>query len=431
MKKVLIIAYYWPPTGGAGVQRWLKFVKYLPEFGWEPIVYTPSNPESPAIDEGLLKDIREGTRVIRRPIWEPYQLYRIFTRKGEDEKVSSGFASEVESNKTREYIANFIRSNFFIPDARRFWIRPSIRHLSKYLKENPVDAIVSTGPPHSMHLIALGLKKRLGVKWVADFRDPWTNIDYIDELKLTGIARRKHQRLEKKVLQNADQRIIVGKVWGKELEALGDREVNVITNGYDSDDLEGQEVPLDKHFSIAHIGILNKHRNPLALWKALEELCEESEEFREDLRIVLIGKADLEVTKAIEKHGLEKQLEKPGYLAHEEAIRYQQKSQVLLLAINNSPNAKGILTGKVFEYMASRRPMIVIGPTDGEIARVMSETGAGLVSDFDDSVLLKEHVRSYYKEYKNDRLEANSQDVEKYSRRELTRSLSKVLNRTQ
>lgn len=428
MKKVLIIAYYWPPGGGGGVQRWLKFVKYLPEFGWEPIVYTPENAEYPVFDEDLCKDIREGTLIIKRKIWEPFQLYRLFTRRKKDEKISTAFTSEVESNQGRENIANFIRSNFFIPDARRFWIKPSIKYLSHYLREHPVDVIVTTGPPHSMHLIGMGLQKLLGIKWVADFRDPWTNIDYFSELKLSSLARRRHHQLEKKVVKQADKLVIVGEIWKNEMMDIGASDVAVITNGFDPDDTQAKTTALDEKFSLAHIGVLMKHRNPETLWKALSELVQTSDEFRQDLNLVLIGSVDVEVMNSLKKHGLGEFTQKTGYLSHAEAVRYQKKSQVLLLPINNTPNARGMLTGKIFEYMASGRPILVIGPTDGEVARVVGETQSGLVSDFDDLETLKSHIMSYYKLYKKGRLKADTKNIEKYTRRELSRRLGEVLN---
>ena len=191
MNRVLIISYYWPPSGGAGVQRWLKFSKYLRDFGWEPVIYTPENPESPDVDKSLLKDIPPGIEVIKKQIWEPYDAYKRFIGQKKDEKIQAGFLSEKKRNPLFENISVWIRGNFFIPDARRFWIKPSIRFLIKYLAAHPVNAIVSTGPPHSMHLIALGLKKKLNIPWLADFRDPWTTIDFYHQLHLTRQADKK------------------------------------------------------------------------------------------------------------------------------------------------------------------------------------------------------------------------------------------------
>ena len=208
-KKVLIVTYYWPPSGGAGVQRWLKFVKYLRDFGWEPIVYTPENPEYPSEDYSLYKDIPEGVEVIKTPIWEPYNIYRnLFGKKGQ--KINAGFISETKKSGWKERLSIWIRGNFLIPDPRLFWVKPSIKYLKEYLEHNPVEAIVTTGPPHSMHMIGLGLKKlHPDVPWIADFRDPWTNIDFYKELNLTYLADKRHHQLEKQVIQSADCVVVV------------------------------------------------------------------------------------------------------------------------------------------------------------------------------------------------------------------------------
>ena len=264
MPKVLIITYYWPPSGGGGVQRWLKFVKYLPEFGWQPVVYTPENPESPAEDHSLLNDIPEQAVIVKKTIWEPYRVYKKFTGKGSDAKINTGFLTEEKSNSLLEKISVFIRGNLFIPDARKFWINPSIRFLKKYLKDHPVDVIISTGPPHSMHLIALGLKKYFPIPWIADFRDPWTHIDFYDQLMLTRSSDRKHKKLEKTVLSKAEKVIAVGKQLGEELVSLGATDLTVLRNGHDIEEHENSV--MDKKFSILHAGSMNNDRNHPVFW---------------------------------------------------------------------------------------------------------------------------------------------------------------------
>jgi len=218
-KKALIITYYWPPGGGAGVQRWLKFVKYLREFGWEPVIYTPENGEMPVIDSSLEKDVPDGVTVIRRPIWEPYSLYKKFVGAGKDEKINTGFLTEKKRPGLAEKLSVWMRGNLFIPDARKYWIKPSVKFLRSYLKKNPVDVIISTGPPHSMHMIALPLSRELNVPWVADFRDPWTNIDYYKDLKLTKSADRKHHQMEKEVVTGATGIVVVGQRMKEEFES--------------------------------------------------------------------------------------------------------------------------------------------------------------------------------------------------------------------
>ncbi len=439
MKSVLIITYYWPPNGNAGVHRWLKFVKYLREFGWEPVIYTPENAEISVSDNTLFKDIPDNLTVIKHPVWEPYDLYKRFIGKKKKEKINIGFLSESKKPKLTEKIAVWIRGNFFIPDARCFWIKPSVKFLSKYLAEHPVDAIVSTGPPHSMHLIAYYLIKRikssnlpifqsLNPKWLADFRDPWTFIDFYDDLKLTRWADRKHHRLEKEVLINADKVIAVSRDWAKNLKDLGCKNVGVITNGFDSSDLATNNISLDKKFSIVHIGSLVKTRNPITLWKALSHLVKNDSSFAKDLEIKLVGKTDYSVMTSLQEAGLIDNVTKLDYVPHSDVIRMIQQSQLLLLLVNNTPNAKGIIPGKFFEYLSVKRPVFVIGLKDSDIASVLNETGAGRIADFDDYNEMIKIISEYYNLYKKGELNLQKVNIEKYSRRELTAVMAKTLD---
>ena len=427
-KKVLIITYYWPPSGGAGVQRWLKFVKYLPQFGWEPIIYTPENPEYPILDHSLEKDIPEGIEYVKTKIWEPYEIYKKFVGLKNDDKINPSFLSEKKKPKFTENLAVWIRGNLFIPDARKFWIKPSVKHLCKYLKHNPVDAIVSTGPPHSMHLIALQLKKKLNIPWLADFRDPWTQIDFYQELKLSAWADKLNKKLEKRVFESADKIVVVSNGIRDGFNTIFSRKYIVIPNGYDSDDVPKQEIDIDKKFSIAHIGTLVKSRNPETLWKVLKDLVEKYESFNDKLEIKLVGKVDFHVSESIKSYGLEKYLKRIPYLSHNKVMEEQQRSALLLLLINNTPNAKMILTGKLFEYMSARRPVLCIGPEDGDAARIIEETKSGLVSGFYDEAKLKDQILVLFERYRNNETYEGGINIEKYSRRELTNELSKVLN---
>ena len=431
MKKVLIITYYWPPSGSAGVQRWLKFVKYLRNFGWEPIVYTPSNAEYPEYDESYLKDIPKDLTVIKTPINEPYSFYKRFIGQKKDVKINTGFLSENnKKKKLTEKISVWIRGNFFIPDAKMFWIKPSVKFLSKYLTENPVDAIVSTGPPHSLQIIALKLSQKFSLPWLADFRDPWTNIDFYKDLMLSSFADRKHHQLELKVLKKADSVVVISESMKEEFLQIYKRDYDVITNGYDTEDVDLKtEIKLDTKFCIAHVGTIAKSRNPVLLWLALSELVKEISGLSEDLEIKIIGKADFSVWEAIEKADLKAFVTKIDYVPHAEATLLQQKSQVLLLSINNTSNAKGILTSKFFEYMAANRPILCIGPCDGDAQKIINETQCGLFAGYDDKEILKENILTFYKKYKNNQLFSSSSAIEKYSRFELTRNLAAILDK--
>lgn len=428
MKRALLISYYWPPTGGGGVQRWLKMSKYFRENGWELSVYTPDLEVPPVEDKSLLKEVREDIQVVKQPIWEPYDLYRKFTGKKKGEKVYSGFITEGKKAGFAQKAAVWIRGNVFIPDARMFWIKPSVRFLKSWLKDNAVDAVISTGPPNSMHLIGLGVKEATGLPWVADFRDPWTNIDFYRDLHLNPISDAIHRRLEKKVLRKADKVVTVSWSWGKDFEAILPREVDIITNGYDPADFEGEAVQLDEKFSICHLGSMNRDRNPQSLWEVCAELKKEDPEFAKALEFKLIGNVDFANLADMETLGLSENLNKIDFIPHDEAILECRKSRVLLLPINRTFNFGGVLPGKLYEYMASGRPMLCIGDFSGDIARIIEGTKCGLMADFDDKEKLRRHILDLYADFKSGSNRIKAVDTERYSRRSLAADYTKLLD---
>ncbi len=428
MKKVLIITYYWPPAGGSAVYRWLKFSKYLREFGWEPIIYTAENGEYAELDLSNERDIPKELTILKQPIWEPYTFYKKFIGQKKTEKVNVGFLTEKKKPKFAEKIAVWIRGNFFIPDARKFWVNPSVKYLLPYLKENQVDAIISSGPPHSMHLIASALKKELNTPWIADFRDPWTNIDYYSELLLTSWANKKHHRLEKKVISYADCVVTVGSKMTEEFQTMGAKKVETITNGFDTSDYSDESVELDTKFTLAHLGTINKARNPEVLWKAITQLVKEDPIFGNNLELKFIGRMDAAIIDSLNQFELIKYLSKTDFIPHNKVVEKERQSQVLLLLINNTQNAEGILTGKFFEYLAAKRPILAIGPTKGDVASILSASKAGEIVGFNDVETLKQVIRSFYTRYLEQKLEVNPDNINAYSRFELTRKLSVILN---
>ncbi len=421
MKKVLIISYYWPPSGGGGVMRWLKMSKFLPELGWQPVVYTPENPDPSVIDESLLLEIHKDIVQIKTPIWEPYDFYRKITGKKSGEKFKSGYISEASDGNWKSKLSVFIRGNFLIPDPRKFWIKPSIKYLSTYLKAYPVDLIISTGPPHSMHIIALGLKKKFDIPWIADFRDPWTDIDFYHKLKLTAWADKKHRNLEKKVLTTADHVVTVSQGCAADIEKIGHCKVEVINNGFDPTDYDFEVPKLDETFTISHFGAFNKDRNPASLWKVLGELASVNPDFKKLLRIKLIGQTDQSVISDIEKNKLNENLIIKDHLAHKEGLIELSKSQVLLLPLNDAPNVKGILPGKMYEYMALRRPILALGPNDADYAEILRETNAGISLGFNDIEGIKKTLLEYFHFFREKKLIVQSGAYEKYSRKNLAK----------
>jgi glycosyltransferase involved in cell wall biosynthesis len=425
VKKVLIITYYWPPSGGGGVQRWLKFVKYLRNFGWEPIIYTPEDPHFELQDESLLSDVPEGLEVIKRPIWEPFSLYKAFLGKKAVQKQGIISAS---SNSFLTKLSIWLRGNYFIPDARVFWVRPSINYLSGYLRKHSIDVMVTTGPPHSLHLIGLEVKKRTGINWLADFRDPWSRWDVLDQLKLTKHSRNSHRKLEQHVLQNADLVLTVSNSLKESLSTLGARNIKVITNGYDFDIVQSADNIPDK-FRISHVGLLNTGRNPVLLWQVLAELAEEIQGFADDLEIYLSGTIENAVITSIESNSqLHDKYVNRGYQSHDEVTKVYQDSAILLLLINNTDNASWILPGKMYEYIAQGKPILALGKPESDASDVLTSVGFNPCLRYNNKQKIKAFVRRVYDDFKNGIIHIEGDDVEKYHRRALTKSLAACLD---
>lgn len=416
--KVLIITYYWPPAGGSGVQRWLKFVKYLQGFNIQPIVYTISNPRYPTIDDSLLNEIPENIEVLKHPIWEPTDL--LFWKR--ELQQEGGI-----SNASKNSFLSFIRGNFFIPDPKLFWIKPSVKYLQSYLNKNDVDVIISTGPPHSMHLIAEKLHQKNDVKWLADFRDPWSNIYYNKDFKELSFVKNRNKKLEKSVLKKADCVLTVSNALKKEFSKYANR-VEVVTNGFDDDFLEPSKVLLDEKFTISYIGLLPKQSNPENLFRVLQVLCSQHKDFEKDLQLNFIGDISDVVKTAVCNNKLKENTRFIDYVDHTKAIEYQQKAQVLLLLIPNVKKCKGILTGKLFEYLSAKRPILAIGPEDGDLADVIEDTNAGIIVDFDNDDKLSSEILKLYHQYKKGNLEVDSKNTNKYHRKELTKKVAFIIN---
>lgn len=423
-KKLLIITYYFPPAGGPGVQRWLKFVKYLPEFDVQPIVYVPENPTYPIVDKGLVSEISDKVIVLKNKIWEPYQLASIFS-KNKTKKISSGIFPHKKKQTFLDKTFLWVRGNLFIPDARVFWVKPSVSYLEKYIKENNIDTIVTSGPPHSLHLIGLELKEKLNVKWFADFRDPWTTIGYHKSLRLSNYAAKKHKNLEHKVLNTADTIIVTSKTTKTEFQAITNKPISVITNGYDLEKVEKE--PLDTKFTLAHIGSFLSERNPKFLWECLVELVNEIPDFKKHLEIKLIGAVSQEVLDSIEEFKLNDYLNLLGYVSHHEAIAHQKKSQVLLLIEINSEDTKSIIPGKLFEYMVSNRPIIAIGPQGSDFADIITETNTGVFFDYSEKVKLKSVILDFYNQFLEGKLQSYGVGLQQYSRKNLTKQLAQLI----
>jgi glycosyltransferase involved in cell wall biosynthesis len=426
VKKVLIITYYWPPAGGPGVQRWLKFVKYLPDFGIEPIVYCPDNPNYPFTDTSLVSDIDSDLTVLKTSIREPYKWAQLFS-KSKTANLSKGLISNQKKQSVLEKLLLFVRGNFFIPDARISWVRPSISFLSDYILTHKIDTIVTTGPPHSLHLIGLQLKQKHSIKWMADFRDPWTQIGYHKKLKLSSFAQKKHKTLEATVLQTADEILVTSLKTKTLFSELTSTPISVLTNGFDFE--ISSDTPLDSKFTLSHIGSLFEGRNPSVLWKVLSDLINESEDFAAAFQLNLIGSVSKEVMGAICSFGLESYVCNTGYIPHSDVLESQKKTQLLLLIEEDSKETEYIIPGKLFEYMASKRPIIAIGPQASDIEKILNQTQAGTYFRYDEGAALRTLLLQHFEAYKLQKLNVDSIGLEAYSRKSLTQQLAqKLLN---
>ena len=435
MKRVLIISYYWPPTGGSGVQRWVKFAKYLPEEGWQPVIYTPENPEQLAKDTSLEAEVPEETEVIKTHIIEPYELYKKVLRKsGHSKEAVEVNPVNAQHKSLLQKAAMWVRGNLFRPDPRCLWIRPSVRFLKKYLAEHPVDLIVSTGPPQSMHLIGLRLARETGLPWIADFRDPWTRIFYFKHLQMTKATERWHEKMEKKVLDEASAVVAVSPLVQQEFQAMTDTPVELITNGFDECDFEGSECTEayggpEKNFTITHTGLFAADGNPTVLWDVLSEKCAKDEQFRKLLKIKLIGKNDEQIIKALEDRGLKDMLEDMGYQPHSAAVQEQRTASVLILPLRKEPEYKAVLPGKLFEYLASFRPVLGIGQTDGAMAMILNETKTGKVIDWEDKEGISEYIEKCWEMHREGRLTTVGADISRFTRRSTTRQMAGLFDR--
>ncbi len=431
-KKVLVIAYYWPPSGGSGVQRWLKFVKYLPQFGCKPYVFTPKNPAFAVRDNSLLTDVPTEAEVIHFPIWEPYEAFfkisRIF---GKSDGVAK--PTDLVSGKQKtifQRVSTWIRGNFFIPDPRIFWVRPSVKFLSNFIIEQGINSIITTGPPHSIHLIGYHLKrKNNALQWFADFRDPWTEWGLLDSLMVGSIARSIHKRLESKVLALADQVITITPFYVKRFERLGNRKVKLLTNGFDEDDFKSIQYCKSKKFTVRHVGIVNEKCDPRPFMEAVKKLAEENAIFKSNVIIEFIGEVHPQFKQYVNSSPDFNSITIfKGNIPHKELLSTYGASSLLILILHGYKDAEGFMPGKLFEYLATGLPILGVGPVSGDAANLLSETKAGTMLAGTDVVAIKNALGFYFHSWRTaPQSLVKSTKSERYSRRSVAEELAKML----
>lgn len=422
MKQVLIITYYWPPSAGSGVQRWLKFSKFLPEFGWQPVIFTPENPDFALTDPSLSEEVTPTTEVLKFPIWEPYQLLRKIKR---DKLADPSRILEQKEPSRLDKLAVWIRGNALIPDPRIFWVKPSVSFLESIWQQNRFEAIITTGPPHSMHLIGRNLKRKTGTPWLADFRDPWSAWEFLDTLKLTSLARNRHRKLEASVFREADAVMTISPTFASEMKKLADRKIHVITNGFDSDDMPpnfNRSPSGSDPVQIVYTGVIDGIRDPVPFLQALKQVFGKK---KGQVRLTFVGRVSHQVEELIQQDDwLKKHVELTGYLSHSEVFAYYEQAQVLLLILTNTKNARGNIPGKLFEYMATGRQIIGLGDPEGDAAQIIRKAGAGRVFAHEDIYGLSQHLSEIgaFPQEKE-----NGQQLQQFHRRNLTGQLAGLL----
>lgn len=421
MKRVIIFTYYFPPAGGVAVQRFLKFSKYLPEFGWEPIIITVANGSYPYYDESLLKELSPDLRVYRTDTFEPFELYNLLRgKKGKSMPVVAVGGQQKKSffKSATEYI----RANFFIPDARKGWKPYAIKQAEALIQQEKIDAIITTGPPHSTHLIGLALKQKYGIKWIADFRDPWTKIFSNQFLPRTNATIEKDKALETSVLQHADFVTVISPGMQAEFEPHT-KTIATIFNGYDESDFSTAPIKTSQKFTIRYVGNLMSSQNCEALWPILAN-------YKNDIQIELIGRTDEPVKESITQAGLNDCVRYLPFVDHKAAVQLMQEASLLLFVIPNVEDNKLILTGKLFEYLAACTNVLSIGPIDGNAAAILQACGREVMIDYADKTLMRSQVDKAINEFKDTgkaKVYANHIH-EQFTRKNQTKLLAEKLN---
>lgn len=424
MKTVLILTYYWPPAGGPGVQRVLKFAKYLPQFGWSPVILTVKKGEYPAIDETLLKDVPEDLIVYKTPTLEPFALYRTFTGQKADDKITTFVLTEDSRGSLKKRLAASIRGNLFIPDARIGWKPFAVKAARRIIRDHNIDLIFSTAPPMSTHLIAKEVAKKSQLPWVADFRDPWTDVFYYHKLKRSKAALALDKRYEASVLQSADAIVTVSPTIVKLFEQKVTNHYFVIPNGYDAQDFHDIDpLPDDGKFHMVHAGHLAGNQNPTGLWQALQNLIKESSHFQQKLHINFYGSIHTEVHRSILEHGLEAFASFHQYIPHDKLVAVMKRAALLFFVVPETSYAKGIPTSKLFDYMGAGRPILGIGPEHGDAAEFVSQSQTGRVIE-NKPAAIKSFILSLQK---NPDYFCSDQQTEKFTRKVLSGDLAEIL----
>lgn len=417
-KKILIITYYWPPSGGPGVQRWLKFAKYLPDYDIEPIIICPhpDKAEYPILDESLYADVAANLEVHHTDNKSFYDSYKKFTKA--KTAPYSGFANDANPS-LKQKLSRFIRGNFFLPDSRKGWNKYAYAKAAELIEKYNIETVITTSPPHSTQLVGLKLKKNFNIKWIADMRDPWTDIYYYNNFYPTSLAKYIDKGFERSVLENADYVISVSEFIKKQFveksAKISKDKILVIPNGYDKADFPETQQNKEQVFTISYTGTLAANYD-------ISSFVEVLKQFKGDYRLQFVGKLDENIEKHISKELGDKAIFR-GFVPHSESIKTLLTSDMLLLVIPVIKDNQGILTGKLFEYIGSGKKILCLGPKDGDAAKIINNAEAGITCDYKDEVVISDFINKLYQTRETN----HSKKKEEYSREGLSKELSTYL----
>jgi hypothetical protein len=432
VKNLLIISYYFPPSGGPGVQRVLKFVKYLREFDVRPVVLTVADGDYPARDESLLAEIPADVKVYRTKIFEPYDIYRTLTGKPKGSAVDVNNIPKAGDKKSAaETVANFIRSNFFIPDARVGWLPYGVKAGLQIIRDEKINCLYSSSPPYTTSLIARSLKKKTGVNWIAGFRDPWTG--FLSTPVRYGLAKKIDTHLERSVFAECDAFEVA---WNGILADFSAKYPDVdtakaihIENGFDDADIPNVQFPRNEKFTVCYTGSMYGKRNPKSFLQAVRELVAEKKVDAAKINLKFVGRFGADVMEMFQDEALKNSIEVKGYIPHGESILELLKSDALLLIVDDTADSSQIVPGKVYEYIGTKRPVITLA-LDGAISRLITETRAGSVANFRNVAEIKAVFEKYYAAFCNGQklYDPDDNEIKKYTRREAARKLAGVIH---
>lgn len=433
MKRVLIISYYWPPAGGPGSQRAVKFAKYLPSFGWQPIIFTVKEGEYPYQDPSLEKEIDSALKIFRIFAPEPFRIFKKISGIDSRTPIPIGQLTR-SSSSIKHKIFNWIRANIFIPDARVGWVFTALCKINQIIKKENVDLVFTTSPPHSLQLIGLYVKKKYHLQWVTDFRDPWTAIQYYQVFRRSKISHAIDSRLEKSVVRFTDHLISVSRTVVESFisnvpQVKNQNRFSILPNGYEPSDFDHNPPQKSSYFTILHSGNLNATQNPEVLWQSLQEILKGNPSLKNRVQIQLIGGTAPEISQAVQNRQIGEIVEFQPFMPHAEITKKIQQADLLLSVIPNVTDNKGIVLSKNFEYIGSGKPILIIGPPDCDIAKIMENFSNSKVCDYHDVESCKEFILKNIQNWQNGLPSLSPVALrEKFSRFQLTRELAAIFD---